>query len=176
MKQLTTIEQIKQNTRFVSKHVDDGRIGLCIDEAERLDVKPQLGDALYVQLKEWAGDNPPAGLPDFAQLMDGGQYEDCRGNLREFAGLRMALNYYVYARLVRQTSFSVTRFGFVEKQDQYSTQAELQERLAAEKDARTVADTYMGECLAYLQARKDHFAAFGGGKQKNRLRISIIGD
>ncbi|WP_163320151.1 hypothetical protein [Dysgonomonas sp. 520] len=176
MKHLTTIEKIKQNTRFVSKHIDDNKINLCIEEAERLDVKPQIGDDLFLSLMEWVENPDQDNQPDYTLLMQGGVYQRKDGQKREFKGLQSALNYYVYARLVKMNNFSLTRFGFVEKQDQYSQQAELKERLAAEKDARSIADTYMVECLEYLRVNNEKFTAFRGGKQKNRLRISSIGD
>ncbi len=136
----------------------------------------QIGDALFLALKNW---NENSNTPDserFSKLMQGGEYENGKGNKREFKGLLSALNYYIYARLVKYNNFSLTRFGFVEKQDHYSQKADIQDRLVMEKDARSVADTYMTECLEYLETNKESFHEFSNGKQKNRLRISIIGD
>lgn len=176
MKHLTTIEKIKQDSRFLSKHIDDIRINFCIEEAERLDIKPQIGDSLFLSLVKWAENADAIDNERYSELMQGGEYEGKKGKKREFKGLQAALNYYVYARLVKYNNFSLTRFGFVEKQDQYSQKADLKERLVMEKDTRSVADTYMAECLEYLEVNKESFPEFSKGTQKNRLRISIIGD
>ena len=176
VRHLITIEKIKQNSRFISKHIDDKRIEVCIEESERLDIKPQLGDTLFLSITEWIEDSENEDFPNYSVLMNGGIYENRLGQKIEFAGLEATLCYYAYARLVKTNNFSLTRFGFVEKTDQYSQQADLKERLATEKDARSIADAYMFECFKYLEENKSKFPAYRRGKQKNRLRISTIGD
>lgn len=186
LKTIVTIENVKTNIRPISKHLDDNRINIYIDEAEHLDLKPQLGESLFIDLKEFINDVPATertsgktfgtDYPDYDLLLTGGIYKKSESVYKEFAGLRTALEYYVYARLVKNNNYTVTRFGFVNKEDQYSQQSDLKERLVSEKDARSIADTYMNDCLEYIRMNSDQFKAFGCGKQKNRLRISIIGE
>lgn len=186
LKTLITIEDVKTHIRPMSKHLDDSRIAVYIDEAERLDLKPQIGESLFIDLKEFHNEVSPfdrtfdktfgADYPDYNLLLSGGIYKRSGNVYKEFAGLRTVLEYYVYARLVKNNNYTLTRFGFVNKDDQYSQQTDLKERLVSEKDARSVADTYLSDCIEYLRLNKDTFPAFGVEKQKNKLRISIIGE
>ena len=81
---------------------------------------------------------------------------------------------------MKNNNYTVTRYATVTKVDDYSKNAELKERLVLEKDALTVADKYLMECIDYLKAKSDKFPLFNisGSKPKfnNRLNIKIIGD
>ena len=185
MKHLTTPDNIRNDVRPVSKHLDDSRINIYIKEAEQLNVKSRIGDALYIDLIKYvnANDEELLGFPtEYKKLLHGGNYfanGKCEGEEgdKNFVGLIETLNYYVYARIVKNNNETVTRLGFNEKNDDYSSSAELKKQLAAEKDALSVADGYMSDCIDYLRANSKNIPKFKkAGKAKNRLRISIIGD
>lgn len=96
---------------------------------------------------------------------------------KNFVGLIETLNYYVYAKIVKNNNETVTRFGFNGKEDEYSSNVELKKQLVSEKDALSVADGYMSDCIDYLKANSKNIPKFKkAGKAKNRLRISIIGN
>lgn len=178
MKHLTTIENIKNSNRFVSNKIDDVRIEPYIDESQQMDIKPVIGDALFIDLINYVNAEDKTGFPDYSVLLGGGEYmSDICGNRgkRMFKGLVESLNYYVWARIVKNNNFTVTRFGIVNKTDQYSANAELKERLVLEKDALAIADRYLRECIDYLNANRDKFPLFNRARIKNRLNISIIG-
>ena len=199
MKHLTTPDNIRNDVRPVSSHVDNGRIEIYIKEAELLNIKPRIGDALYIDLIRYVNAKPEElfGFPEeYKKLLEGGNYFDKRcipgegstfikppfdktfgesGN-RTFVGLIEVLNYYVYAKLVKNNDFNVARFGFTQKEDEYSSHHELKIKLAAEKDALSVADGYMADCIEYLKNEENIKKFKRAGKAKNRLRISIIGD
>ena len=120
----------------------------AIEEAELLDIKPKLGDELFMRLLTHV---------QFAVLINGGEYTDECRNRRHFVGLRRALAYYVWARLVKTSVNHLTRFGFVQKRDEYSQATEYRERQTAYNDAFAIADGYMKECLAYIQAKPEIF-------------------
>lgn len=181
MNHLTTPDNIKKNVRPVSAHLDAGRIEIYIDEAEQLNIKPRIGDALYIDLLRWTTAEDKTGFPvEYETLINGGEYQTTRCGLPEtktFKGLLAALGYYVYARLVKHNDSNVTRFGFTQKEDEYSTHHDLKIKLAEEKDALTIGDAYTTECIQYLKANAKNIPLFKNqGKAKNRLRISIIGD
>jgi hypothetical protein len=178
---LTTPDNIKKNVRPISAHIDAGKIETYIDEAEQLDIKPRIGDPLYIDLLKWTKSEDKTPFPaEYQTLINGGQYETTTCGETEnrlFKGLLAALEYYVYARLVKHSDSNITRFGFVNKEDEHSTRPDLKIKLAEEKDALTVADTYMAGCIQYLKAKAKNIPLFKKpGKAKNRLRISIIGD
>lgn len=183
MAHLTTPDNVRKNTRPVSEHLDDERIVIYIDEAEHLNVKPRIGDALFVDLLKWVQASDKSAFPaGYQTLMDGGVYEGPTGaecgsapTTKMFKGLRATLEYYVYAKLVKNNNLNVTRFGLVDKNDDYSSSIELKQRLAAEKDALSVADGYMADCLDFLKVADIPLFKKPGGA-RNRLRINIIGD
>lgn len=149
--------------------MDDEIIERAIEEAELLDVKPKIGDELFMRLRTH---------DQFDVLLDGGEYVDGCGNSRHFVGLRRALAYYVWARLVKSSVNHLTRFGFVQKRDEYSQATEYRERQTAYNDAFAVADGYMKACLAYIRAKPEIFADYTlkGKVRANRTKFKILGD
>ncbi|MDR2087117.1 MAG: hypothetical protein LBP72_08070 [Dysgonamonadaceae bacterium] len=178
---LTTPDNIKQNTRPVSSNLDNNRIEIYIEEAEQINIKPRIGDALFIDLLEYVLSEDKTAFPaEYETLLNGGEYlTTLCGETRKktFKGLLSALNYYVYARLVKHNDSNVTRFGFVQKDDEYSSRHDLKIKLAEEKDALTVADIYIADCIQYLKANAKNIPLFTvPGKVKNRLNITMIGD
>lgn len=115
-----------------------------IEEAELQDVKSILGDALFFDIVDHQ--------EKYALLLDGGTYE-YKGEKRGFSGLKCALAYYAWARMVKSSVNHLTRFGFVSKNDDYSRPVEWKERQVAYNDAYAVADGYMQECMEYLKSQ-----------------------
>lgn len=149
--------------------MDDDIIERAIEEAELLDIKPKIGDELFMRLLTHVR---------FDLLLGGGEYVDRNRNTRHFVGLRRTLAYYVWARLVKSGVNHLTRFGFVQKQDEYSQATEYRERQTAYNDAFAVADGYMKECLAYIQAKPEIFADYTlkGKIKANRTKFKILGN
>lgn len=140
----------------------------AIEEAEMLDIKPALGDALFYKLQNTVTYN---------RLMEGGTYE-ANGETRTFAGLKRTLAYYAWARLVNGATHHITRFGFVEKSGEYSRTVDMRERQQAVGDATAIANAYMKECLRYIEVNPSIFAEYAGqGEIKaNKTTFKIIGD
>ena len=184
MAHLTTPDSVKSNTRPVSKNLDDSRIEIFIDEAEQLHVKPRIGDALFIDLLKWIEAEDKSGFPmEYEKLMSEGEYDGSNrsgcgtvSGPKTFKGLRLTLEYYVYAKLLKNNDTNVTRFGGnMQKFDDYSRHADLKITLAAEKDALSVADGYMADCLDFLMASNIPLFSRPGGT-RNRLKITAIGD
>lgn len=139
----------------------------CIEEAQMLDIKPSVGDEVYMRLFDPTDEE--------AQLLfNGGQYTTCNGEKRIFTGLRKALLYYAYGRIVRASGGVVTRFDYVTKRDQYSDSANDKEKQSAYAEAFSIADGYKAQALAYLNE-----SGMLNSKKKvknNRLRLKMIGN
>lgn len=174
-KHLTTIENIRTNTRFVSKYLDDSRIDPYIEESEQINIKHQIGESLFIDLLDYVKSDDKDSFPDYSKLLDGSTYTDSCGLKRSFLGLVECLNYYVWARIVKNNNYTVTRFGTVNKTDNYSQNAELKERLVLEKDALSIADKYLSECIDFLNANKTAYPLYKRGKQVSRYNIKIVG-
>lgn len=148
---------------------DDMIVERAIEEAELLDIKPRLGDELFLHLLTHT---------DYSVLLNGGEYRDESGGRHVFAGLKRTLAYYVWARCVKTGTGHLTRFGYVEKQEEHSVPVEYKQQQVAYKDAFATADGYMKECLDYMQANPGIFADYtsGGQTKTNRVIYKIIGE
>lgn len=166
MKHLITIKEISQLARPCN--AKDDLSERCIEEAELLDVKPVIGDKLYLRLM----DNIEPGI-----LMDGGRWTDKNGNPHIIAGLKKATAYYAYARIVRNGSSRQTAAAFVTKESEYSRTTDLKERMAAYEEAFSIADGYMKEALYYISNNRDIFPETKEvvKMKSNRTVFKIIG-
>lgn len=172
--QLTTVENVKSSTRMVSMHVDDPRIMTCILESQDLDIKNALGDDLYIKLLTYVNrEKPDEKNEAYEELLNGAIYE-VDGQSFIFSGLIQALNYFAYARLIKYGSGNATRIGFVNNQSEYSQLADIKQRQEEYKDAFSVAEGLMNDCLRYCRCKMaiaDHNI-----RPRRGVVISKIGD
>lgn len=167
---LITTHDVSSLSRGMSVHVDEDKIETYIRESESIDIKSALGDALYLDVKE----NPDK----YKLLLDGGTYEDKCGEKKIFMGIKTALAYYTYARIVKNGDFNVTRYGLMQKEDEYSSRPDIKEKVMAYNDAFSIADRYLKECVRFLEEKNDDYPLYkGNGKIKaNRTVFRILGD
>lgn len=176
-RQLTMPNDIQSTVRSVSTNIDDTKMLSFITEAQLQDIKPVIGDSLYIDLLKYANRSETDPVNEiYDALMDGAiyQYNDVD---YMFAGLRFALNYYAYARIVKFGDGNVTRFGFVNKQDQYSSRHDIAEKQMEYKDATKTADTVMQDCIRFIEHNIESFPKYAAGKViKTGITIQCIGD
>lgn len=176
MKHLTTVDKVKEDGRFsTSSHIDDSRFEKAIADSEQLYIKNQIGDSLFLNVVEYVNADDKTDYPDYSILLNGGIYEGNNGK-KSFVGLIETLNCYIYANLIKTNSFHLTRFGFMNKQDDYSDHVSVKDRIVQENHHLSIADSYLKDCILYLRANKDTFPKFNRGKQRNRIVTRIIGD
>ena len=167
---LITTEEVSNLSRDMSIHLDKSKIEAYIRESENIDIKDALGDALFLDVKAY---------PDkYEMLLNGGEYNSECGTKRTFIGLKAALAYYTYSRIVKNGDGNVTRYGYVNKDSEYSFRLDIKEKVMAYNDTFSVADRYLKECVRYLNDLKSDFPLYkGGGKLKaNRTVFRIIGE
>ena len=145
---------------------DDREAEVYIIEAERIDVAPQIGVDLYLAIKS----DPK----DYEDVLKGGTYKDAFGKTHVFAGLRVALAYYAYARIVKNGGHVASRFGFTEKRDEYSNHVELKQRTAEANDAYAVAVEYMRACIDYILANSKRFCATCSLKNTSAPKYRVL--
>lgn len=167
---LITTEEVSKLSRDMSIHLDNSKIETYIRESESIDIKSALGDALFLDVKAFP--------EKYDILLNGGEYDSECGIKRSFAGLKSTLAYYTYARIVKNGDGNVTRFGFVNKDSEYSSRPDIKEKVMAYNDTFSIADRYLKECVLYLNECKSEFPLYnGGGKLKaNRTVFRIIGE
>lgn len=168
-KYLITFDEVSLLARSMSIHIEQEKIETYIRESEDIDIKTALGDALFIDLQEHS--------EKYELLMNGGVYEDKDGK-HVLTGLKTALAYYAYARLVKNGDGNVTRYGYTNKDDEYSSRPDNKQLVMAYNDAFSIADSYMKECLLYLDAHKSEYPLYkgNGGMKANRTVFRIIGD
>ena len=170
MVHLIKTNEVADLSRPISGHIDDKKINTYIRESEDIDLKSSLGDVLLMDIRS----NPEK----YDDLLNGGEYEDKCGYKHTFSGLKRALAYYSYARIVKNNDINVTRFGVTFKEDDYSDKVSVKERILAYNDAFSIADKYLHECVLFLSENKDKYPLYRGiGKVKaNRINFRTIGD
>ena len=141
---LITKDDVLELARPASRHIDNDRIVVCINEAEQIDIKKTIGDDLLLAIM----DNVDG---KYDELLEGGRYIDSQQKNRVFAGLRTVVSYYAYARLVQIADSYLSRFGFVSKDEEYSSRVSVSEKKNQVADVRAVADNYFEECITYMQ-------------------------
>lgn len=167
---LITTKEVSYLSRDMSSHIDEDKINTYIRESEDIDIKSALGAALFMDLKE----HPEK----YETLLNGGSYTDSCGETHSFSGLKRTLAYYTYARLVKNADGNLTRYGFVEKDNEYSNNVEFKKQLMAYNDAFSIANTYLKECVMFLTENKKDYPLYkgNGGIKAKRTTYRIIGD
>ena len=69
-------------------------------------------------------------------------------------GLKTALAYYTYARIVKNGDGNVTRYGFVQKENEYSSHIEFKEKVMAYDDAFSIADRYLKNVYDFCRIKR----------------------
>lgn len=131
------------NTLARPCYADDTKAARFIDEAEQQDLRQRLGDRLYSYIVS----NTEA----LTDLLDGCTYT-AGGEERTVKGLKTALAYYTYSRIVVGGNIEVTRVGVVARDSQYSERSDYSERLQVSRETAAIADYYMSEVLDYCRA------------------------
>jgi hypothetical protein len=123
-----------------------------IYEAEQNNIKPKIGDDLFLRLKD--GENP--------LLLDGGTYEK-NGKRYQLNGIKKALAYYAYSRLLESSSVDLTRQGVVNRRSDAANAADEDNIIKISRETYAIADRYMQEVMDYL----------GAGEQQTTQRTSV---
>ena len=170
MRNLITYEEIGQRARPCT--TDRDMAEAMIAEAQRVDLKPRLGDALYIELIK--------GQPEerFTVLLEGGTWECGGKTVGLLTGIKTALAYYALARIIRDGNIQASAYGAVLKDDQNSQDPEKTERQRQYRELFAQADAYMTEALGYIAANRDKFPEFAvcrRNMRSNRMTIRVIG-
>ena len=137
MKPLITPEEISMLARPC--YADEAKAMAYIYECEQNDIKKVMGDDLLIRLKE--------GEQSF--LLDGGVYER-NGRKYYLNGIKKALAYFVYSRLLESSSAELTRQGVVNRRSDMTNEADDEEIISVSRKTLAIADCYMQEVAIYL--------------------------
>ncbi|WP_370861383.1 DUF6712 family protein [Parabacteroides faecis] len=162
-KQLTDVDSVKTTVRPMSTHVEVEKILVYIDESQQQDIKNALGDNLFIDLLRYVNRSEREPANDaYDNLLHGGIYKNGNDEFI-FSGLEKALKYFVYARLVKHGDRNLSRVGLMQNQSEYSSHAELKEKQEEYKEAFSIAEELMNDCLRYIKHNSDKFPKWGKG-------------
>ena len=168
--QLVQLSDIKSIVKNISSNIDEQRINTAIMEAQNIDVKPLINEQVYITLIE--GDVIP---DNYLQLMNGCiyTYNDLK---YKFEGLKVAIIYFAYARLIKGLDSSVSAGGLVQKNNDFSTHTPIRERMNAANEAESIGNLHLKECLDYLTRNNDLFPEFRNYLLKKKSTFRVLGD
>jgi hypothetical protein len=167
MATLITPNEISSLAREV--YIDDIKATRFIDEAEDMDVRPVLGDKMLKYIRD--------NVATLTDLMNGATYT-YNGQTYTFSGLKKAVAYYTYARLIVGGDVEVTRSGLRSRDSDYSHQVPMEERQQVSRECSAIADRHMNQLLDYIK-RTDALAAYLERPRRadsQRTKCKIIGD
>lgn len=145
MEHLVTPQEIVKLGRPIGQ-VSDDKLNAYITEAEQLYIKPILGTSLFLRLLSDDSDEK------IHTLLEGGIYEDEKGETQSLLGLKVTLSYFVYAQNVMSGDFQSTRFGMRLKEDNYSSGISSKERSDCYNNTLEIANSYLRECVSYCKS------------------------
>ena len=160
-------QQIIQQYKQVSKSVDRELINQSIKDAELLDLKPLLGELLYVDLVA----NITA--PKYMELMTGKAYI-FNGQSYIFEGLNPVLANFAYARYIVFSSYVDTPFGLVSKVSQDSQPVSEANKRAMSKSAEQTAYSYFQGVRDFLNRYPIVYPSWKGHTTERNFRFNII--
>lgn len=172
MNALITAEEVSALARPI--YADEEIVSSIIAESEREDIKPRIGDRLYLTLKTKGADEL---TNEESLLLNGGQWTSSNGDVHYLEGLKTALAYFVYSRIVRDGNIQSTRYGARIKSDENSTSTEDTERQRQYRQAFASADRYLAECLAFINRNSSALGECGREKKmrSNRTKFRVVG-
>ena len=176
MAQLLTKEILLDRARSVELNINyDFKVKPIVNEVQQYDVKMQLGEAFYNLLIDYIDAKESGGTVNeyLDLLMDGGAYTYDNNKYR-FDGLYTAVAYYTYARMIKSQAGNLGVTGYRTPNDQYNSMADLKDRQTAYADVKSMADSYMADCLSYLKRKKSETGFVGCDTKKRRTNIIVV--
>lgn len=169
------------NYKYVAESVRNSAIWpQFVSEAQMLDVKAWLGDALLLELIGQEETNPSTYSAANLVLLNGGNYV-YQNDTYFFQGLKAAIIYYAFARFTNRSPFNYTAAGIVLKDSDLSTPVSDKVIQRLETEARLTADAIRDEVVLFLNRNYLTYPLWGNRGcgvtyNNNRSTFQVIGD
>lgn len=165
---IITVEDIIK-VRAIARNIDEERVNVFIREAEMLDLIPEIGAQIYERFNQLGtivvdADRAELQTEEGAEIyalseadltteeykfLFGGYYTDDCGGEKKIAGIKEALAYFAYARLVRNAQVNVTPYGVVRKLGEESEPTSQTTIASVSADAYNIGKALLAEALRY---------------------------
>ena len=153
-----------------------------VSEAQLLDIKVQISDALLNELTVQAATLPTTFSAANVALLNGGSYV-YQERTYLFQGLKAAIIYYAFGRFTNRTPYNYTAAGIVVKESDLSDPVSDKVIQRLETEARLTADAIMCEVILFLNRNyllyplwADFFRCTGNFCNDKRGVFRVIGD
>lgn len=156
--QLLTVEQFRSLARPTSPHLDEVEINAYVRECEDEKIIPAIGWRNFkaaTGVCVWDSTFDDTFNPDL--FLNGGEWsrlEQVCGKQEEVLhycnGIRKALAYFVYAKLLRADGSIVTRTGAMRHREEYADHVD-DSKLRQYNDTVGLAEMYLSDALLYLR-------------------------
>lgn len=170
MEHLTSTSEVVTLGRPIGGKIDHDRILAYIIEAEQMNIKPVLGDRVFLDILQNGEENEK-----YQTLLAGGTYTANDGGIYSFAGLKCCVAYFVFAKNIMVGDFQTTRFGTVFKESDYASHISTKERSDAYNDTLEVANSYLRDCLRYCAHVGIPTGNLGSQRASGGIKIRKIG-
>lgn len=146
--------------------LDEGRIKPFILEAQRLDLRPVLNDALYYDFASKFDQAADAMYAKYQELLTGVAYS-YNGNTIYFDGVKPMLAYFTLARFVAFNPVSITRLGVVTKLGAQSEPVDAATIRNVVNELRSAALGYQHQVIQFLDEKSSTYPLYdkAGGSE-----------
>lgn len=162
---LTTIENIKE-LPGMANNIRDSRILPYLQEVEDATIVPAIGAELYEKLN--------SGEIEDCILLGGAYYTNRKGKREMCHGIRKAVAYLAYSKMLMANKVSVTAFGVTEKTSQYSQSANAENVNYAANHAEKMGHFYLNSCLCYLADKNPEPCSCSAGHSRHYITMQVI--
>lgn len=150
------------NYKYIADSVKNSAIWpQFVSEAQLIDVKQWLGDALLIELATQAGSLPQSFSTANKLLLNGGEYT-YNSETYFFQGLKACIIYYAFARFTNRVIFNYTAAGITIKESDFSTPANDKHIQRLETESRLTADALRCEVMTFLNRMSDDYPLWEG--------------
>jgi len=149
-----------------------------VSEAQMLDVKSWLGDALLLEIIGQALTLPTTFSAANMKLLSGGTYT-YQSKDYFFQGLRACIIYYAFGRFINRTSVNFTAAGVVIKESDFSIPATDKQIQRMETEANLTAEALKCEIITFLNRNSTIYPLWSGCSSKDCTSsrpIIVMGD
>lgn len=181
---ILTAEEFRALARPTSTHLETDIIDAYINECEDVYIIPAIGTtlfgelAIYVEARQNATEqNPVEPVEQYDNLLDGKEYTPTSGcgcdGARLNYGLRKALSYFTYGKMMLDDGLTLTRSGNIQHLDEYGARMAQQQRINRYNDVINTAKMYLDSVLQYIKCEINPCQP---KVKQNNTRIKAIGD
>lgn len=165
-----------QEFKSITSNIDTTKsLEPYIHDAQEMDLRAFLGEELYIDLLDDYEASPS--LDKYSDLFNGVTYT-YQGVKRKHEGLKAVLVHFTYYRYCLSANTHSTKFGLVNKKNDWSDQAPEKQIVRIANQAKSQAVVYQERVKKYLDIYSDtlfEFWRFGTKRKKGVTRITPVG-